>query len=127
MYEYFEQLLQIKGLSMIDVCKATGIPTSTISTWKKRRNYLRPELLMKIAKFLDCKVDDLLGAGNLDWNPETQELIQTENYYIDDDAREYAQFVFSNPEYRVLFDASKKVKKEDIQKALKAVGLFIED
>ena len=38
-----------------------------------------------------------------------------EVYYINDDAREMAQFMFENPEYKILFDASRKVKKEDIQ------------
>lgn len=35
-------------------------------------------------------------------------------YYLDDDARDMAQFMYENPEYKVLFDASRKVKKEDI-------------
>lgn len=36
-------------------------------------------------------------------------------YYINDDAREMAQFMFENPEYKVLFDASRKISKEDIE------------
>ena len=36
------------------------------------------------------------------------------SYYLNEDARELAQFMFENPEYKVLFDASRKVKKEDI-------------
>ena len=36
-------------------------------------------------------------------------------YYLDDDARDMAQFLYENPDYKVLFDASRKVKKEDIQ------------
>ena len=39
----------------------------------------------------------------------------TTPYYMNDDARELAQFMFENPEYKVLFDASRKVKKEDIE------------
>ncbi len=35
-------------------------------------------------------------------------------YYLNDDARELAEFLFRNPEYKVLFDATRKVKKEDI-------------
>ena len=41
--------------------------------------------------------------------PET-----TVQYYLNNDARDMAQFLFENPEYKVLFDASRKVKKEDI-------------
>ena len=36
-------------------------------------------------------------------------------YYLDDEAREYAEFLHKNPEYKVLFDASRKVKKKDIE------------
>ena len=38
-----------------------------------------------------------------------------EPYYLNDDAREMAQFMFENPEYKVLFDASRKISKEDIE------------
>ena len=38
-----------------------------------------------------------------------------ENYYINREARELAEFLHKNPEYKVLFDASRKVKKEDIE------------
>ena len=38
----------------------------------------------------------------------------TVQYYMNNDARDMAQFLFENPEYKVLFDASRKVKKEDI-------------
>ena len=38
-----------------------------------------------------------------------------DSYYLNDDARELAEFMFKNPEYKVLFDASRKVKKEDIE------------
>ena len=35
-------------------------------------------------------------------------------YYIDREAREFAEFLHKNPEYRVLFDASRKVRPEDV-------------
>ena len=36
-------------------------------------------------------------------------------YYLDDDAKDLAEFMFNNPEYKVLFDASRNVSKEDIE------------
>ena len=35
-------------------------------------------------------------------------------YYYDPEVRELADFMHKNPEYRVLFDASKNVRKQDI-------------
>ena len=40
---------------------------------------------------------------------------EEDTYYLNDDARDMAQFLYENPDYKVLFDASRKVKKEDIQ------------
>ena len=36
-------------------------------------------------------------------------------YYMNDDARDLAEFMFKHPEYKVLFDASRKVKEQDIE------------
>ena len=35
-----------------------------------------------------------------------------------------AQFLFDNPDYKVLFDASRKVKKEDIEKVKRMIDLM---
>lgn len=124
MYEFFEQLLQSRGITTSDVCKATGIGQATISAWKKRGGVLGAEYLLKIAKFFDVPMEYFLGGELIEWNPETQEIIQTEPYYISDEAREMAQFLFENPKYRVLFDASRKVKAEDIEKVAKMIELM---
>lgn len=127
MYEFFEQLLQSRGVTTAEVCRATGIEQATISTWKKRRGILGAEYLLKIARYFDVPMEYFLGGKFVVMNDETKEVEQSEEYYINDEAKDYAQFLFSNPEYRVLFDASKKVKKEDLQKALRAIGLFIDE
>ena len=56
---------------------------------------------------MHCKKTDIIGIDDSD----TTDI----PYYIDDEARNLAQFIFENPEYKVLFDASRKVKKEDIE------------
>ena len=42
------------------------------------------------------------------------EYQKTDTYYDNDETRELADFLKNNPEYRVLFDAARKVKPEDI-------------
>lgn len=49
-----------------------------------------------------------------------------QQYYLDAEAKEYAQFLFDNPEYRVLFDASRKVKPEDIDFVRKFIDKMTE-
>ena len=69
------------------------------------------ETLEKIADFFNVDIDYLLGRTD-----KTTLLPETiGHYYLNDETRRLAQFMFENPEYRVLFDASSKVKKEDIE------------
>lgn len=103
-----------------------GISQGTISNWKNRGNNPNSTTLKKLADYFGVSMEYMLG-GKMEWNPETQEIIQTDEYYLEDDAKEYAQFLFANPNHRVLFDASRKVKAEDLNKALKAIGLFIDE
>jgi len=125
MYERYCDIRDSKGLKDSDVAKATKIPKSTFSDWKNGRSVPKIQKLKLIADFLEIKIEHLLGSDSISWNPEEQEIV--EDYYLNENTREYAKFLFSNPEYKVLFDASRKVKPEDLQKALKAIGLFIEE
>ena len=61
-------------------------------------------MIIDIAKYLHVNVGDLIEDNRND-----------ETYYLNPEARDMAQFLFENPEYKVLFDASRKVKPEDIQ------------
>ena len=103
MYEVFEKLLKQCGVRVYEVAKATGIAPSMFTDWKKGRYQPKAEKLKKIADYFDVSVDYLMTG-------ESQE----QDYYMDDEAKELAQFLFENPEYRVLFDASRKVKRDDI-------------
>lgn len=67
-----------------------------------------PEYLMGWADEFRCEIkikDD--GSYN--------DRLATYHYYLNNEAKEFAQFLYDNPDYKVLFDASKKVKKEDIE------------
>lgn len=61
MYEIFVDLLQKKGVTPYKVAKATGIGNSTFTDWKNGRSTPKLDKLAKIADYLDCSVDYLLG------------------------------------------------------------------
>lgn len=64
MYEIFEKLLQERGIKTADVSRATGIAEGTFSNWKKRRNKLSPELLIKIADYFGVSLDYMMGKDD---------------------------------------------------------------
>lgn len=61
MYEIFEHLLQIKGVSTYKVAKETGIPQQTFSKWKKGISTPKADKLQKIADYFGVTIDYLLG------------------------------------------------------------------
>ena len=105
MYEVFEHLLQSFGVSAYKFCKDTGIPQSTISTWKKKRNLINGEMAKKIADYFGVSVGYLM----------TGEEEQGDKYYLNDETAKVAQEIFENKDLRVLFDAARDAKPEDLR------------
>lgn len=94
------------GKSQVDLADYMNVSQATVSNWCKGNKLPRMDKIDKICEFFNIKRSDLM-------NDRTEAV--DEHYYIDDGARELAQFLFENPEYKVLFDASRKVKREDIE------------
>lgn len=113
MYEIFAKLLARKGVRPADVAKATGISQSFFTDWKSGRYSPKPDKLEKIANYFDVSVDYLLTGVDSE-----------KDYYLNDDARDLAQFLFENPDYKVLFDASRKVKREDLEFVKELIDRF---
>lgn len=105
MYEIFEKLLKEKGLKAADVTRATGIKSPVFSEWKKGKSKPNAEKLIKIANFLGVSVEYLM-TGN-DRNEE--------KYYLNEETASMAQELFENPDLRVLFDAARDAKPEDLK------------
>lgn len=61
MYEYFEYLLKKNGVKPCDVAKATGLPPSLFTDWKKNRYKPKYERLAKIANYFNVPVDNFFA------------------------------------------------------------------
>ena len=103
MYAVFQALLDKYHVKVSDVAKATGINPSKFSDWKHGRSSPKADKLKLIADYFGVTTDYLMTGE------ENEEV-----YYLNDDARDLAQFLFENPDYKILFDASRKVKREDL-------------
>lgn len=89
-----------------DLINDLGFSSSTISNWCTGEKLPRMDKVQILADYFHINKSDLLE--------DKSNSNEDETYYLNDDAREMAQFMYENPEYKVLFDASRKVKKEDI-------------
>ncbi|MFS0844182.1 MAG: helix-turn-helix domain-containing protein [Roseburia hominis] len=93
-------------LSQSELAEKLGISASTVSMYEVGRRQPDFETEEKIADFFNTDLNTLRGRDNESEQP---------TYYLDKESSDAAQFLFDNPEYKVLFDASRKVKPQDIQ------------
>lgn len=105
MAKNIRRLMDIKGKDRNDICQDLGFKYTTFTDWINAKTYPRIDKIEMLANYFGVSKADLVE----------EQTEASEPYYINDDARELAQFMFENPEYKVLFDASRKVKKEDIE------------
>ena len=124
----FDKILRLlrgeKDMSQQELADALGISKSAINMYERGERQPNFETLEAIADFFNVDIDYLLGRTN-----KTTKIIKPQSdteYYLNQQTAEMAEFLMKNPQYQVLFDASRKVKPEDIEKALTALGLFSE-
>ena len=108
MYENYERILKERGLTNYKVSKDTGIAQSVLSTWKTKETTPKADKLQILAEYLGVSIDYLLGV---------QPNVQSEEYYQNDEASRAAQEAFDDPDLRILFDAAKGSRPEDIRMA----------
>ncbi len=100
-----------KGLSQAKLAKSLNVSTGTIGMLETGKRMPSVEMQEALADYFNVSLDYLMGR-------DTKSIYYgdpQEHYYMNDDARELAEFLHKNPDYKVLFDASRKVKREDIE------------
>ena len=102
--EMLKYYLMLNEKTQKDLCDDLGFDKSTVSSWCSGNRVPKIDVIIDIAKYLHVNVGDLIEDNRND-----------DNYYLNEEARDMAQFLYENPNYKVLFDASRKVKPEDIQ------------
>ena len=60
-YEVFAKLLEAHGITPYRIYKATGVPQSSMSEWKRGNSMPKIDKLQKIAEYFGVTVDYLLG------------------------------------------------------------------
>lgn len=111
-YENYAKLKESKGINDFAVSKATGIAPASISDWKNGRTELKLDKLQKIADYFEVSIDYLITGK------DTEKVSDSgEKYYFSDETAEMAQELFENKDIRMLFDAARDSKPEDLRMA----------
>lgn len=105
--------------NVIDLCKGYGIPQTVLekelgfsrgSIGKMRTSNMTHERLQKIADYFHVTVEYLLTGKD---SPKESQSGKT--YYFSDETAETAQVILEDRNLRMLFDAAKGSKPEDLQ------------
>lgn len=94
------------GKTQAEVAKDLNISKATLSSWMNGTRIPRISKVDLLCHYFNVKRSDIME--------DHDELDENEVYYLDDEAREMAEFMHKNPRYKVLFDAVRNVSAEDI-------------
>lgn len=101
------------GLSYQELSDLTGINKSTLQRYETGFIKKVPiNQVQIIAKALNVTPGYLMGWENDNEN---------QTYYLNPEAVKMAQEIYDNPQYKVLFDATKKLKPESIKEVMKFI------
>ena len=98
--KYMEQ----ENLKATDICKALGFKQNTFSDWVNAKTYPRIDAIEKLANYFNISKADLVEDT-------------TTEYYQDKATAVMAEKLFESKEMRLLFDATKDSKPEDLKMA----------
>ncbi len=101
-----------KGMTLRELAQRVGVSEATVSRWESGdiRSMKRPNI-EALSRILGIS-----PAILMEW--EEYEETGTEQYYLDPESKEMAEFLANNKDYKVLFDAMKNVRPSDIQSVL---------
>ncbi len=94
--------------SQKELADVLNVTQTAITYWETGKREPSIEILRKIANYYGVSMDYLMG---LEENLCEMTIFEDE---IDDYTQELGEFLYYNPEHRVLFDASMEVSPQDV-------------
>jgi transcriptional regulator with XRE-family HTH domain len=101
------------GMTMREVAEAVGVSEATISRWESGDiENMRRDKIAALASALKMSPSVIMG-----WE-------EPPAYYLNEETAQIAQELFDNKDMRVLFDAAKDSKPEDLRRAADILKRF---
>ena len=99
------ELRSERHLSQAKLAEKVGLSSAAIGTYENGTRMPSRETQEKLADFFNVPLDYLMGRDS------------KSTYYLNPETAETAQELFDNPDMRVLFDAARDARPEDLKKA----------
>ena len=103
-------LLDENKINQSELAEMLQVSESTVGKWLLKKALPRMGIIEKLSSIFNCPKSYLLEEN------ETRR-----SYYLNPEAAKMAQEIYDNPQYKVLFDATKKLKPESIKVVMKFI------
>jgi bacteriophage CI repressor helix-turn-helix domain len=103
-----KQLRKLKHYTGLELAKMLNVAVPTISMWESDKRRPGADMLQQIASIFNVSIEYLL-TGN---EPTPK------GYYEDPETAEYAEYLRTRPEAKMLFSASKDISKEEMEEVV---------
>lgn len=120
-----KKALSEREMTQQDLADKTGISKSSISQYLSGYAKPKDDRVYAISLALNINEAWLLGYDVPMERGVTNDT--KEPYYLDPEVAEIAQQIKENPGKRALFDATRDVSKEDIEKVLQIINVITKD
>lgn len=98
--------LESKQISQTELANYLEVSPTSVNNWCRGLKTPRMDKVDKICNFFHINRSDLLNEHNDE---------QSQGYYLDQETADFAQELKDRPELKMLFSASRKATKEDIE------------
>lgn len=105
-------LLNEHNINQAELAKILGVSESTVGKWMLMKSLPRMGIIQKLS--------DYFGVPKSYFLEEAAENKRT--YYLDPETARLAQELKDNPQYRVLFDASRKLSPESLKEVMNFIA-----
>lgn len=102
------RLLEVEGKNQVDLAAKMDVSSATASDWCTGKKIPRMDMIERIAKWFGVSVSSMFSEVN-------EEKQDTAPYYYNKETRQIADEISKDPELRLLFDAARDVRPEDMQ------------
>ena len=109
-----KRYLEKMGISRKEFCNRLGFKYSTVTDWLNAEKYPRIDKIETMANFFGINKSDLVEPPQAPAQPAP-------SYYHDPEVAQMANEIKDNPDMRILFDASRDLKKESIEEVVKFI------
>lgn len=103
-------LLDENRINQSELAEMLQVSESTVGKWLLKKALPRMGIIEKLSSIFNCPKSYFLEEN------ETRR-----NYYLNPEAAKMAQEIYDNPQYKVLFDATRKLKPESIKEVMKFI------